>query len=79
MEKSIIVLFIKFFDQCIISKMIKRAKIFINILSMVLIVFSWIVFNIALIEITKDIYINNMDGKLSVDHIEWLHKHSIGI
>ena len=51
MEKSIIVLFVKFFDQCVISKMIKRAKIFVNILSMVLIVFSWIAFNIALIEI----------------------------
>ena len=32
-----------------------------------------------IIEITKDVYTNNMDGKLSVDHIEWLHKHNIGI
>ena len=32
-----------------------------------------------IVEITKDVYTNNMDGKLSVDHIEWLHKHSIGI
>ena len=50
MEKSIIVLFIKFFDQCVISKKIKRAKIFVKILSMVLIVFSWVIFNIVLLD-----------------------------
>ena len=46
MEKSIILMFIKFFNECIISKRMKRTEIFINILSFILIVLSWPVINI---------------------------------
>lgn len=48
MDKSSILMLIKFFDQCVISKMIKKAKIFVNIFAAILIIFSWVIFSIPL-------------------------------
>lgn len=48
MENSIIVLFIKFFNECAISKMIKKAKIYSTIFTSALLIFSWVVFCICL-------------------------------
>lgn len=48
MNKSSILMLIKFFDQCVISKMLKKAKVFVNIFTTMLIIFSWVIFNIPL-------------------------------
>lgn len=46
MDKSSILMLIKFFDQCVVSKMLKKAKVFINIFTTILIIFSWVIFSI---------------------------------
>lgn len=48
MEKSIILMFIKFFNECAISKTLKRAKIVTKILALTLIMVSCTLFNVGL-------------------------------